>query len=139
MTNKEKVERLKQYRLLQLEYRVRNNIYMQLRDKLMFPSATNQTLSDMPSSHNVSNPVENNYIMLENLEAEMAHRVNEILHILQQLERDIWKVTDGLYRTILALRYIEGMSWEKIAVEINYTWRHTHNLHWRAIESIRLI
>ena len=138
MTPKEKVERLKQYRLLQLEYRVRNNIYLQLKNKIMFPSATNQTLSDMPVNHTVSNPVENNYIMYESLEREIYQRVNEILDTLQKLERAIGKVEDSLHRTILALRYIDGLTFKKISCEINYSYKHSKRLHWMAIENIKL-
>jgi len=89
MTNKEKIVILKQYRILELEYRVRNNYYLQLRDKLMFPAPEIQKISDMPVNHSVSNQIEQNYIKLESLGVEISQRVSDILDTLQILERAI--------------------------------------------------
>ena len=44
------------------------------------------------------------------------------------------KVTDPTLYKILSYRYVDGQSFEWIAVEINYTWRHKINLHGRALE-----
>ena len=138
MTNKEKIVMLKQYRILQLEYHVRNNYYLQLRDKLSFPAPESQKLSDMPVHQSVSNQLEQNYIKLESLEVEMQKRVGDILDTLQRLERAIGKVQDSLLRTILALRYIEGMKWEEICCEVSYEWAQVHRMHWKAIQKIMI-
>lgn len=49
------------------------------------------------------------------------------------------KVTDPTLYKILSYRYVDGQSFEWIAVEINYTWRHTINLHGRALEELQRI
>jgi hypothetical protein len=33
-------------------------------------------------------------------------------------------------------RYLEGLTWEKVCVEMNYSWRQTHNIHARALDKL---
>jgi DNA-directed RNA polymerase specialized sigma24 family protein len=152
MTNKEKVERLKQYRLLQLQHVVitrKDNIiyeqYLQLKEKLNNPAPTNQQLSDMPSNHTTSNPTENNYIMLLELESRLhqhankeAQRLLNIVNEREAIENAINQLQDKYYNAILTMRYINGVSWERIAVTVNYSYKHTKRLHWRAVEKVKL-
>lgn len=44
-----------------------------------------------------------------------------------------------VYYTLLELKYIEGATWESIAVEIGYTWRHTIRLHGEALKRVEAI
>lgn len=37
------------------------------------------------------------------------------------------------YRTLMQLRYIEGLKWEQIAEKMNYTEKHCYKLHRKAI------
>ena len=48
-------------------------------------------------------------------------------------------VMSKTYYTLLTMRYIDGKSWEKIAVEIGYTWRHTIRLHGEALKKVENI
>jgi hypothetical protein len=152
MTNKEKIVVLKQYRMLRLEYKVRrayhNNIYekyIELKEKLINPGADAQKLSDMPITHNVSSQIEQNYIkfeslgiLLTNIDKEMIDMAENIAMTLNRTRKAIDKVEDSLLRTILILKYIDGMTWEKLAVEIDYTWQHTHELHRKALGQVEI-
>lgn len=152
MTNKEKVERLKEYRLLQLRHKVMmqdedklHEKYQQLKEKLDKPAPTIQILSDMPTNHIVSNPVENNYIILEELERAIqkhtkleARRLLDIIYQREAIEKAINSLDDEYYKAILDMRYIKGASWERIAVTVSYSYKHTKRLHWRAVEKIKL-
>ena len=40
-------------------------------------------------------------------------------------------------RTIIRLHYFQGLTWEQVAVEMNYTWRHVHRLHGKALEKLQ--
>ena len=57
------------------------------------------------------------------------------IEILDKLSR----ISDPVLFKILNYRYIEGKSFDWIAVEINYTWRHTINLHGKALEEMQKI
>lgn len=41
-------------------------------------------------------------------------------------------------RVLLLYRYVDGKSWEEIAVKMGYTWRHTLRLHGRALHSFQI-
>ena len=40
-------------------------------------------------------------------------------------------------RTLMRLRYIEGLSWQAICGRINYSWQQTHRIHARALVKIK--
>ena len=56
---------------------------------------------------------------------------NEILEAVN-------RVDNTTYRTLLCLRYLRFKTWEEIAVEMNYTWRHTHRIHSAALKEIKM-
>lgn len=39
-------------------------------------------------------------------------------------------------RALMRYHYVDGLTWEEVCVRINYSWRHTHNLHSSALEKI---
>lgn len=45
----------------------------------------------------------------------------------------IRKLDNSLYRRLLVLRYINGHTFEEIAVEMHYSWRQTCRIHGRAL------
>ena len=40
-------------------------------------------------------------------------------------------------RTLMRLRYIEGLSWQAICTRISYSWQQTHRIHARALRQIK--
>lgn len=44
-----------------------------------------------------------------------------------------------VYYKLLTMRYVEGKSWETIAVDIGYTWRHTIRLHGEALKRMERV
>ena len=40
-------------------------------------------------------------------------------------------------RTLMRLRYIEGLSWQAVCNRINYSWQQTHRIHARALIKIK--
>jgi hypothetical protein len=39
---------------------------------------------------------------------------------------------------LIRLYYIDGLTWEKVCVDINYSWRQTHRLHSEALKKIKI-
>ena len=59
-----------------------------------------------------------------------CHRVKtETLAVIQ-------RVDNSVLRRLLVLRYLNGKSWESIAVEMHYSWRQVHRLHGRALIAV---
>lgn len=51
---------------------------------------------------------------------------------LTDAQTEIEELIDGLEpkaRRLMRCRYIDGLKWEKVCVEINYEWAQTHRLH----------
>jgi len=53
-----------------------------------------------------------------------------------EIEKCIDKLEDSIDRNIMRLRYLEGMKWEKICVEVNYRWAQIHRHHKSILEKI---
>ena len=68
----------------------------------------------------------------ERAEAEVAQ--------LCRIETEIARTIDRLpepYRTLLYERYINGKTWEQVAVRMNYSYRHTTKLHGTALNILK--
>lgn len=39
--------------------------------------------------------------------------------------------------TLIRMHYIEGMTWEQVAVALAYTWRHVHRIHSDALQLLQ--
>lgn len=70
------------------------------------------------------------------LEMEIDRQIDNLVAVKAEILNAISKLSDGRYREILRLRYIRGMTFEAIAVEMGYSWRHVCTLHGRALLKI---
>ena len=134
MTNREKIKYLSQYDNLSLEYKLAYNKYIELIEKFNSPGAGAQLLSFAPTGGDCGNPIEHEYfriLMLESILQNCMKKLNDIYTIVLALE-------DPMHRTVMRLRYIDGLSWVKICSEINYEWAWTHRIHSSALQHILL-
>lgn len=71
---------------------------------------------------------------------ELAYQIEaqtkELDRVRAEIESAIRKVDNGKYRELLVRRYINGKTFEAVAVEMNYTWRQVHRIHGRALLEI---
>ena len=70
-------------------------------------------------------------------------RVSDELEMLEATEREVIgtinDVQDGTLSTLLYERYINGKTFERIAVSMDYSWRQTIRLHGAALNEIKSI
>lgn len=132
MTNREKIKYLSQYMKLVVEYEHMFETYRALLDRLAFPSPKIQVLSLTPSGEGGGNPIEAEYLRLFKLESLLE----DIQKRMSCIEESICELEDSTQRLVLRLRYIDGLSWEKICVKICYEWTWTHRIHSNALEKI---
>ncbi len=59
------------------------------------------------------------------LEAQMVE-IEQAIEPLEPTERDL-----------IRLHYFHGYTWEQVAVELHYTWRHIHRLHGKILEKLQ--
>jgi hypothetical protein len=136
MTNKEKIKFLSQYTKLQIEFENSLENYKRLLNNLSYPAAKINVLSHAPSSKGNSgeNPIEMEYLRLLRAESVLGN----IQRRLATIEDCINMLDDSVQRTVLRLRYIDGLTWEKICVKISYEWAWTHRIHSSALEKLQL-
>lgn len=68
---------------------------------------------------------------------DMKNKINDRIDNLVDLKSEIFdkinKIEDPEYRTLLTLRYINLYTFEQIAVEMHYSWRHIIRKHGYAL------
>lgn len=78
---------------------------------------------------------------------ELLEKEYERLHALNlkywnrrlKIAREIRSMDDRLLARILTLRYMQGDTWESIAVEIGYSYQHTCRLHGEALRQFEKV
>lgn len=55
---------------------------------------------------------------------------------MAEIERAIEKLKPR-ERLLLRLYYIDGLTWEQVAVNMNYSWTQVHRIHGRALQKLK--
>ena len=77
--------------------------------------------------------VKNNELVEKMLQARYR-RLSTYSEIFQAIE----EVPDERERQVLTLRYIKGLKWEEIAVEMHVEWAQVHRIHARALGHFKI-
>ncbi|MTI56140.1 hypothetical protein [Geosporobacter ferrireducens] len=70
---------------------------------------------------------------------EVQTRINEQLYRSYELAEKIEKAIETLperERYLIRARYIDCKAWEKIAVDMHYSWKQTHRIHSEALKML---
>lgn len=96
-------------------------------------------LSDMPSgSAGARDRISRSVERLEAC-ADKLERESEVMQkTMEEINTAILTVQDATLRQLLTLRYINGYTWEQIAVKMNYSYVHVCRLHGKALSEIML-
>lgn len=78
-------------------------------------------------------------VKIADMKEEINRDIMKLVDILEEVESIINQLENGTYRRLLCLRYIEGLSWEKVAVGIHHDVRWTYKLHGRALQQVEKI
>lgn len=130
--NERKKEYLKRYQgKVQAAKDIENEIE-ELRIEKMYPSAK---LGDgMPHAHNhidLSDYME----VLECKEQLLIKARYEKVRAYTEIFIRIEKMENEREKRILRLKYIKGLSWEKVCEETGYSWRQVHYIHSSALNN----
>lgn len=101
-------------------------------------SIKSMIIDDMPKGSNTEND------RLGELLGEIEELLNiynekQIRLIKQQMKIEdvIDKLEESTDRNIMRLKYIDGYTWERICVIMNYSWNGIHKKHRKILEKIR--
>ena len=90
---------------------------------------------DMPKGTNQSD-LSDYMVRVDNLLTKIEKAKQECLDTKLEIENKIADMEDGTECDVLRKRYLEGKKWEKICIEINYSWRKTHYVHSSALNNL---
>lgn len=81
---------------------------------------------------------------------DLEVKIGEYERKLLRHKSDLWrakmdildtisKVEDAKLSRLLYLYYVDGRTWEEVAVELTYSWRHTLRRHGQALQEVEKI
>lgn len=130
--NEEKKRYLNGYRICKRREAQLAQQIQELRSERMFPSVCNDGMPRGNRYSDLSGYAARLDALISQLEQEMAVKQ------YQEIHDRIHTMQDGVEQEILERRYLLGETWEKIAVQMNYTYRHVVRLHGTALQSFQL-
>lgn len=132
--NEKKKEYLKSYqRSVKREKDILEEIQRLRLDK-MFPSAANDGMPHGSRQTDLSDYAAALDEMIEDLKQERLKRVQR----QQEIERRIRQMKDEDEQRVLRLRYIKGLKWEEVAVEMGCAWAQVHRTHAKALKNFKI-
>ena len=72
---------------------------------------------------------------IDDLERQYADTIQDLVEKVKKITRKIESMENEQYKQILFNRYVESETWEKIAVDMNYSFRHILRLHGEALKA----
>ena len=94
--------------------------------------------SDMPGAHNQKD-LSDYIVRRDGLIEKIVKARKAAIERFSEVQRQIEQMEDENEKTVLTLRYLRNYSWEKICIELDYSWRQIHYIHSRALEHFQYI
>ncbi len=135
MTTKEKKEYLKRYRKIDREV---NQLLMEKDEIFSLGTKITPTYSDMPKGTGENNKIQSTIEKLEEQEEKINKKIDLLYEVKEDIEKTLHTVEDDTLRVLLRYRYINGLTWEEIAVTMNYDYRWILRLHGKALNKLTI-
>jgi len=133
LTNQDKIKYLKQYKALDRRINLKLAECEEWRD---MAKKITQEYTDMPKGNGGVNRLEMAVENIDRLEREMNGDIDRLVDLRRDIQQAIKSVADETLQELLERRYIHGQTFERIADEMHYAWRHIHRLHSQALDVI---
>lgn len=132
MTTEEVKTWLRSYRYLKSEAERLEEELAEWRSKA---EKMTRELSGMPSGSGGGDKVPACVEKIWELERKLSAKLSDMVEQRQAIERAIESLPDK-QKQLMHYRYIDGMKWEKVAVEMNMEYRWVLRIHGRALQEI---
>lgn len=83
------------------------------------------------------NTSEERFISYADYERLINDKIDKLYQVQREITDAIYRVDNSTLRTVLVERYINFNTWEQIAVNMNYGYRHVCRLHGEALNKIK--
>jgi DNA-directed RNA polymerase specialized sigma subunit len=133
--NQKKIEYLSRYRKLG------KRIEQLSTERAMWLSRackTTQTISDMPKAKNGAQGDSGEVAQYIEIGEEITRELRNLHRLRREIRAVITTLEDDILQTLMLYRYIDGMTFEEIAVKMNYSYVHVCRLHGQALSKIML-
>ena len=135
MTNQEKKAYLLRYRTADAEI----NDMLREKERIMSRlTRMTSSISGMPHGGGESDKLTDGVSKLIDLDKEIDGRVDALVDFRREIEGKISALDSDMQRRLLKLRYIDGMTWERVAVEMGYERRQICRIHGYALMSLNV-
>lgn len=124
-------EYLLQYRQIKREIEDIDRRMAQLRLKYAAPSAINY--SDMPKAHNSNHDLSDYISKMDELTDYMISKYTRLRGIEVDIYMRVDRIENQLERECIRFRYIDGMTWTRIADMLHTSERNVYFIHGRAL------
>lgn len=135
MNNEEKKQYLRRYQVAKRREKLIQDAIAELRSSKTSPVGLGDGLPHGSGTSDLSGYAARWDELVRELEAEKEMQMVTYREIRQQ----IGMVPDAIEQEILSRRYLIGQSWEKIAVEMGYSYRNITRLHGYALKHFELL
>ncbi len=137
MTNGEKIAYLRRYRQAVAYQRDLTERIAVLRSRAETVTAS---LTGMPGGHSSAGDAAYTRCVeqMDRERQKLCDAVRRCCETQAAVCGAIEAVPDGALRRLLYLRYISGYTWERIAVEMSYTYKWVCSLHGRALDVLEI-
>lgn len=135
MTNQEKKKWLLEYR------RLEQNIERDMEELQRLESRAEKItsmVSDMPKGSQQGDSLQRSVEKICELKASLNQRIDAAVEKRKEIEAVIETLEDKTLQLLLRYRYIDGMTWEQIALKLNYSYMHVCRLHGQSLSQIML-
>lgn len=134
MTNAEKKAVLLEYQAI--ERRIKR-LQSEKQGWLEKATAVSPNLSDMPKGGG-TDKIQNAVCRIADIEQKINRDIDRQIDLRERIEAAVCAISDGRLRDLMRYRYIDGMTWEQIAVEMHYSYVHICRMHGQALAQIML-
>lgn len=98
------------------------------------------TLTGMPRNPNHgTSTMADAVAKIVDLQAEINRDIDTLVDLKKEITDVIKAVSNQEYQTILEKRYLCFLSWEQIAVDMNYSMQYTFRMHQRALAEVAAV
>lgn len=136
MSNKDKIKYLKRYINLDREIDRKLEEVARLRSKLT--RVTEVFTAEPRGGGSIRGKTENIIAKIVDLEKEIDADVDRLISIRDNIKAIIEAVEDDREKLLLQYRYLDGRTFEEIAVQMHYSWRQIHRLHSKALTNLKM-
>lgn len=135
MNNEEKKQYLRRYQTAKRRVALIQEEIEELRSSKTSPVGLGDGMPHGSGTSDLSGYAARLDELLRELEAEKEMQ----MVTYQEIRQQIGMVPDAIEQEILSRRYLIGQSWEKIAVEMKYSYRHVTKLHGHALNHFEIL